>query len=82
MAYVCLDYGSKSTAHVTINSSVTVLRVEKKLLSCFNTVVRKYFKIFYDKQVIGNVLALHGTGVFDYDGYNCDDRLFGKFCWL
>jgi len=39
-----------------INSTVTVL--------CVN--------IFNDKQVVGSVLALHGTGVFYFDA------LFGK----
>jgi len=34
------------------------------MLPCFFTVVHKYFKIFYDKQVVGSVLVLHGTRIF------------------
>jgi len=50
-----------------INSSVAVPHMNKFILPYLNIVVRKCFKILYDKQVVGSVLALHGILVFDCD---------------
>ena len=55
MTHVRLDYGSKRTAHVSVATAFGTklicdsARCEKIIVPCFNTVVRKYFKIFYDK---------------------------------
>jgi len=84
VVHMCLDYGSKCTRkhclwHKLVCDSALC---EKIILPCFNTILCKYFKIFYDKHIVGSVLALYSTRIFYCDMYNCNYRLFGKLSWL
>jgi len=77
-----MDLNVRITTAFGINSSMSVPCEEKKL-PCFNAVVHKYFKIFYDKQDAGSVFfTAWYQNLFYCDMYNCDDRLFGKLSWL